>query len=132
MRNNVHTAQDRLTVTFDTFEPWLSSSIPCINLLSNVWLKYEIKEPQLPRFICGNVPYNAVFNDLKQSVPSDVQTSPSCSYDKQSAELSTDFQAKSHSDTHSMSNIIPLIEVPASSYLSWLLKLSMVKFYKQL
>ena len=55
----------------------------------------SLKNPSFPAFICGNVPYNAVFNYMKQSVHLDVQTSPSCSYDKQSAELSTDFQAKS-------------------------------------
>lgn len=55
----------------------------------------RLKNPSFPAFICGNVPYNAVFNYMKQSVPLDVQTSPSCSYDKLSAELSTNFQAKS-------------------------------------
>lgn len=55
----------------------------------------RLKNPSFPAFICGNAPYYAVFNYTKQSVPLDVQTSPSCSYDKQSAELSTDFQAKS-------------------------------------
>lgn len=35
----------RPTVTFDT--QLLSGSIPCINLLLKISLKYEIKEPQL-------------------------------------------------------------------------------------
>lgn len=56
----------RVTVTFDT----LSSSIPCINLMSKISLKHEIKEPQLVPYpcVCGNASYNVVFNYLKQNV----------------------------------------------------------------
>lgn len=88
-------AQDmnrRSTVTFDT--QLLDGSIPCINLLSSISLKYEIKEPQLVPHpcLCGNASYDAVFNHTKQNVLLDIQTSPLCCCDKQNAQLPKTFQ----------------------------------------
>ena len=58
----------RFTVTFDTQS--LSASIPCMNLLPQISLTHEIKEPQLAPHtcICENASHNAVFDYTKQNV----------------------------------------------------------------